>query len=505
MKKRYIIILVTFLVGAFSCSKDWLDVNTNPNNATTATAELVFPSGVASVAAQVGGYYNLLGGFWSQYWSQSNSANQYKYIDQYEIPASAFNAIWREMYVGAISDLQITINEARKVENWSYNMMATVMQVYAWQIMVDLYDNVPYYQALSADSASRNFNPVYDNGQDIYDNLILRLDEAIAKGTSPLSAKQQKQDLVFYKDGISVSAQMEDWIRFANTLKLKIYLRQAYARPTVAQAGVSALYASGALFLNKDAALKVYKDEEGKDNPLYASNVRKLNVGTNLRVSATLYRYLEAKKDPRLNTYLSDVTKKNPMPQGGFNIPTIEMDPSSVCVFKQTPIDPVYFISLVESNLLQAEAIVRGWGTGNAKTLYDAAITQDFTRKGIATGPLDSLLVKSIYYAYPSAGTSEVQLEAIIMAKWVAFAGSQSLEAFFETNRTGYPKVSTIPAWVDGNYNENYIPGLLTYSLEGTTSGLFPKRLLYPQDEVNTNSSFPGQTEVTQKVWWDKK
>jgi hypothetical protein len=103
-----------------------------------------------------------------------------------------------------------------------------------------------------------------------------------------------------------------------------------------------------------------------------------------------------------------------------------------------------------------------------------------------------------------------------MMAKWVAFAGSQGMEMFFEINRTHYPGISPLPSWKSGGYNADYTnpvtnPGyfsdakILTYSLEGTTSGLFPKSLVYPQDEVTLNDNFPGQRLVTDKVWWDVK
>jgi len=108
-------------------------------------------------------------------------------------------------------------------------------------------------------------------------------------------------------------------------------------------------------------------------------------------------------------------------------------------------------------------------------------------------------------YEYPAAGTFEQKQEAIMMAKWAAFAGSQGIEMFFETCRTHYPRISSVPSWTAGAYNTAYVGGLLTYSLEGVTSNLFPKRLTYPQDEVNLNTNFPGQKLVTDKVWWDVK
>ena len=144
-----------------------------------------------------------------------------------------------------------------------------------------------------------------------------------------------------------------------------------------------------------------------------------------------------------------------------------------------------------------------GWGTGDAKALYDEAVALSFDRYG---EDASTFLAPGGAYEYPAGGTFEAeQQKAIMMAKWAALAGTQGLEMFFETNRTHYPGISAVPSWANGAYNTEYVGGLLTYSLEGVTSGVFPKGFIYPQQEVNLNTNFPGQRTVTTKVWWDTK
>jgi len=491
----YSITALVLFFGLYGCSKDWLDVNQDPNNPANASAELAFPAGVLSVGATGGGYYNLIGGFWSQYWAQSNSANQYKYIDQYQITSSDFNGQWREMYSNGLSDLNYVIAESEAKENWTFYLMGTVMQAYGFAMMVDFYNDIPYTEAFLGDAESPNFDPKFDAGYDVYKDLIARIDVALAKEATELTEAQANSDFLFGGD-------YDQWVRFANTLKLRMYLRMTYSHPAEAEAGVRSL--EGAEFLASDAALKMFVNSENQDNPLYASDRRKLNVGTNLRVSTTLYRYFEQNADPRLASILQDPTKNKPMPQGGYNIPTTQLDAPAVCVFKLAATDPVYFISDVESYLLQSEAVMRGWLTGDAKALYDMGVTAEFTRKGLDGS---ALIADGGVYAYPSTGTAEEKLEAIIMAKWAAFAGSQGHEAFFEQCRTGYPAVSAVPAWDkdNGSYNDAYVGGKIVYSIEGTTSGAFPMRLIYPQDEINLNANCPAQTAITDKVWWNKR
>jgi len=494
-----------------SCSEEWLDVNTDPNSPESASAELVFSSGTLELATIVGGYYNLLGGFWSNYWTQSNAANQYKYIDQYNIIETDFEDQWAEMYASALNDLHYVKTQAETDEEWTLYLMATVLEAYGYQVLVDLYDNIPYTDALKGETDG-NFTPEFQNGPDIYSALITEIDNALGKELNILSDKKLKQDFIF--GGADASVQPDLWIQFANTLKLKIYMRQMYARPAVAEAGVRALFTSGAEFLSTDAMLDIYIDAADRDNPLYASNVRKLNTGTNLRSSASLYNYLyddgALNFDPRFDELMGPSPSGSgnvALPQGGFSVLSTDVDPTTVSVFVLSPTTPVTLISEAESYFLQAEAIAMGWGSGDAQAMYEAGVLADFAKYGLDGS---ALVGAGGRYEYPAGGSFEQQQEAIIMAKWVSMAGTQSIEAFFETNRTHFPAYYT-PA--GANYSARYADalaasGVISYSLEGLTQGQFPKRLIIPRNERLTNPNVPAAmktAKITDKVWWDKK
>ncbi len=88
-------------------------------------------------------------------------------------------------------------------------------------------------------------------------------------------------------------------------------------------------------------------------------------------------------------------------------------------------------------------------------------------------------------------------MKAIILQKWAAAFPGNGFEAFFDTNRTGYPEISTVD-----QSDEDYIPGTLSYSINGTTGGIFPMRLPFPSDVRARNSNAPAQSEITAPVWW---
>ena len=130
-------------------------------------------------------------------------------------------------------------------------------------------------------------------------------------------------------------------------------------------------------------------------------------------------------------------------------------------------------------------------GTG-AKALYDDAVTANFARNGVSVG---SLLTGA--YSYPVSGTLNQKIEAIITQKWVASFPGNGFEAFFEKNRTGYPLTSSV-----SQSNAGYIPGQLAYAVNGSTAGLFPKRIVYPLSERNGNPNTPTLVPITTPVWW---
>jgi len=150
-------------------------------------------------------------------------------------------------------------------------------------------------------------------------------------------------------------------------------------------------------------------------------------------------------------------------------------------------------MSKEESLFLQAEAMERANGGTGAKALYDAAVDANFARYAASA---TSLLAGS--YAYPTAGTFDQKLEAIITQKWAASFPGNGFEAFFEKNRTGYPLTSTVP-----QSNAGYVPGQIAYSVNGGTGGLFPRRIVYPLSERNANPNTPTLLPITTPVWWD--
>lgn len=501
MKQTSIKIILCIVIIFASC-EDWLDINQDPNNPDEANEELTLAAGISSVAYVYGGRYQVLGALWSQHWTQSLGATQYSGLDSYDISSSTYdNRQFGELYTGALKNFEYIRDLSRKNEKWNYYIMATVMQAYTFHILADLYGQIPFSEALKGEEGT--ITPAYEDGQDIYDSLITRIDYALASDYENDDLEDVgSEDILF--DG-----KIDRWVEFANTLKLKIYLRQLHTRPDIAREGIESLYNDPDIkFLTSSVAMSQFTNETGRRNPLYETDIVFLGNNPNLILSNTLLSFMNDKGDLERLDALFDFPENGGghkgLDQGNYNDPDEPKGTNSASYSKpyMSPFAPVYLMSASEAYFLQAEAIIR-YGVkpySDAKEMYENGIKNSFQRLGLLIS--EEFFGPGDVYEFPAEGSPlETFIESIIIQKWIALANIQSLETFFEHNRTHYPKVSDVPA-----DNGDYVPGEFTISVNNVTSGRFPKRLIFPESEYSGNpNNTPAKVEVYENVWWDTK
>ncbi len=487
-------IIATLLIGALfigeGCRKTF-DINHDPNNPSldVGTPKIVFPVAVMGVAGVEGGDLALVGGILGEYLTQAAAANQYKIIDQYDLKTTDYNAQYTTLYSYGLKNLQFVIDKANESQDWNFYLMGNVMKAYATGLLVDIYDKIPYTEALHGIG---NLTPHFDDGYTIYKSLIAGIDSALGKDFSALTAidlratNEGNIDLLFGGD-------IDKWKQFANTLELKLYLRMINAKPDEAKAGIEALYARNAQFLKEDAKVTGFSDNPSLSNPLYEQNIRQLNTATNLVASNTFLKFLQENNDPRATDFFG--ANATGLDQGDFlNSSNAALGAS---IFKQSATDPVVFLSAAESYFLQAEARERYFSGDGAKQLYNNGVVAAFSALGEDGS---SFVAPGGAYAYPS-GTSAQNIEAILVQKWTSFAyGVHLIEGWFERNRTGLPKNSPVYS-----SDPSYAPGEFVVSKNSVLgAGQYPKRLVFPDAEISTNPNTPAQVPITTPVWWGK-
>lgn len=476
--KKIIVSLIVLATAFVSCNTD-LDINSDPDilDPNNAPLSAQLPAGIVGIVGSEGAGMAIFGGFWSQYWTQSNAANQFKDIDNYSAGTADYNFIWNGMFDG-LGDIRNVKRRALAEGNWKYYLIATTLEVQASQVLTDMYGSIPYKEANNV----LILEPKFNTGEEVYTFMIEDLNDALSRDLSASSGSNPAgDDFLFGGD-------MDKWTKFANTLKLKVYMRQSNSsRAAIASAGITQMINDGVEFLDEDAAMTQFTDAIDQSNPLYEFVIRRLNVATNLRMSTTLSSYLVNNSDPRKSAFYNS---GNALNQGDYNN---TVGAGTIATVKLSATTPVLLMSKEESLFLQAEAMIRYNGGTGAKALYDAAVSANFARHGSSAA---AFLTGA--YAFPDSGTFDQKLEAIMTQKWVAGFPGNGFEAFFDTNRTGYPRTSTVP-----QSNISYIPGQLAYAVNGSTGGSFPKRIVYPLSERNANPNTPTLVPITTPIWWD--
>lgn len=476
-KNKLIAVLFTVLT-LFSCSEDFFDINTDPNNPATVTPRLVLPSAIAGSAYVIGGYYHHLGGVWSQHYTQSTAASQWVNLEEYSLTEGDFDTQFQSLYSSALEDYEYIRTESEKKQDWSFYMIATLMQAYTFNVLADLYGDIPFSEALKGVGT---LTPKWDSGETVYDSLLNRIDAALNHDFAASSVSVVGfSDIVF--GGIpgkeaKASDQINDWRRFANTLKLKMYLRYVNKDPNKFRDKIAALLAENN-FLTKDAKMIAFKNEEDNRNPFYETFIDRLSG--NVAASATLLNYIKGAGDARLDALFSTPESGGQhaaIPQGFYReAQTQYASYKNLSLPKFSPTSPVYFFSLPEVYFLISEAQLRYGSAAVAEQYYKMGIDASFALLGVNPNPA----------LYQTGGVYEFKgLESIITQKWVAAANVRAIESFFDKNRTGFP-------------------GFFTESPVSTIGSETPQRLLYPDSERKSNPNTPALKRIYEKVWWAK-
>lgn len=492
IKKRLLVAAAGLILLSVGGCKKQLDINENPNVAQDVTPALLLPTAQLEIGSALGVDMNNNGSIWVQYWTQNASASQYRTLERYQPTASTYDRVWSLFYSGALPDLK-RMNQLATASNLrQYQAISNLLTAYSFQLLTDAWGDVPFTEALKGlTEEGAVLNPRFDRQEAIYDSVIQITQVGLALVDEEDPNHPGSDDLIY-------QGNMANWRKFGNTLLLKMYLRLSERSPAKAQAGIAALYNSGAEFIGSedgDDAQISYSTGSGSSNPL-AVEARRL--GQNQIASATSADSMNSNNDPRRAVFYNAATPTTAIrglrqgettAQSGvtYNIPNSNTGANAAAVGSEGGLAassaPVKFISSYESLFLQAEVVARGWATGDAADLFSRGISANFASYGLEE--FDEDYQDEAYWAqYPTGGSVSAQIRHIITQKWFSMNGNQGFEAWTEWRRTGYPEFLVVSAG----------------SLIGNQ---FPARFFYPDAEFSRNANFPGQPRITDRVWWD--
>jgi Starch-binding associating with outer membrane len=502
MKKLLIVIVIGAAMMSSSCQKGFLtSLANNPNAPTTAAAtpQLVLPATLTSIINITNGVNYQSEGSWMGYWMYSPGYSFNSGVENYVMTQSGPQH-WDDYY-GVLTNLNFIVDETNGNHQYAnYNAIANILEAVCFKNLVDLYNDVPYSNALEGQG---DFYPSYDNGSDIYDSLVLKLDNAMDTINANLNDASVNLPA---NDDIMFGGDMTQWLEFANTLKLKMLVQQSAVSSKQSYLSTEAAKTASFGYLTQDALVNPgYSISQ--PSPMYGG----FGLGASGAINSqftfivsnqTAIDFYKKTNDVRLGYFCAanGVYPNNPA-YNTVNLPLNFSDYAANYLGNQasisgggsgigpgliqSPDQSAVMMLAAESYFVQAEATVYGWlpgGAAAAQTLYQDGITASYEYLNVGGSTASADTYAAAYYnqsnvsfvSFPLTASSDSLIHIIIEQKWAALNGISNVEAYDDWRRTynsatntGYP---IVPVSISPSNSEPHMPFRYYYPTEETTS-----------------------------------
>lgn len=520
---RYILaaLMLSFSVG---CTEKFDEINTNPKSVTVDRLDQSSYGLIVKKAFYGAVFYGDVMPFLRGHAAFTDLYANYQAHTHPDFFSDSFilNGAWLDVFFTGFyrnAAPQIKYAEDFAVEN-NYLVEAAMMKVwrvYTYHKITDFWGPIPYSNFGNGEKTVG-----YDPQDVIYHDFFTTLEEAIAvfKANTGQVSFLGGQDVVY-------GGNVDQWLKLANTLRLRLAMRVKYVDPELAKSQAEQAVADGVI-------------ESNADNGYVASSAdwrnpyNTITQWSDFRMSADMESVLKGYLDPRVADYYGEAAEPDPSddPDGvvfnyegirngqsksdkqgkGFNAKASNMAPPYLAVGDKGP--DWQLLRAAEAYFLRAEGALEGWNMGGtAETLYNQGILASLAEYGhgetdllgndyltstrVPTKPdAETEPASDVPIRYDAGASKERQLEQIITQKWIALY-PDSEEAWADRRRTGYPTL---------------FDRLMSDNPDFSVSDI-PSRLPYVSSEFDTNreaveeaiTMLGGPDNGVTRLWWDVK
>ncbi len=481
MKRNKIMVFIV-LGLVLSCTDDAAlsRLNDDPKNPTSGVPDDVFftnaQRNLVDINASIDINFNIF-----RFLVQYASSPLYTQESQYDLQTRTIPGnYWRTLYRDILTDFRAARDELNDPESYSLsdeipirdNRLAIIqlLEVYTYAQLVDTFGNIPYSEALDGD----NITPAYDEAATIYQDLIAKLNSAITQLDTDIQGFGNA-DLIYEGD-------ISKWIKFGNSLKLKLAMTLADVNPSLSQM-LAEEAAANVFESNEDNAVLPYLTSPPNTNPIWEDLVQ--SGRSDYFMANTIVDAMNDLEDPRRDVFFSNPIDGEYV--GGEY--AAGGDFASTSHFGDAFIEPEMpgdILDYAEVNFLLADAAARGYDVGGtAEEHYNTAIRASFEYWGLTETDATAYLANpDVAYA-----TAEGNFKQKIGTQmWIALF-NRGTEAWLQWRRFDYPILNAAPQ---------------------LTVDDIPVRYTYPIDEQNRNNSNRetvasaiGGDNVNTKLFWD--
>lgn len=472
--KKIVLLMILMAATITSCSDDLSDVNVDTKEPTEVAADVLVSNATKELVDQMvntnvnTNIFKMI----AQYWTETTYTDEANYN---LIERNVNGSLWNILYRDVLKDLK----EAKRIlaENpegglseeqiANQDAMISVLEVYTWHVLVDTFGDIPYTEALDLE----NSTPVYDDDAAIYADLVVRLNEAISKFT-PGAGTFGDADYIYGGDAAG-------WMKFANSLKLRLALRHADVDDAKAATMATEAIAAGVIESQADNATMQYQAAAPNTNPIWEDLVQSGRL--DFVAANTIVDIMNDLEDPRRDDYFAENQDNYKGGVYGANGNTHSNSTIYSELFEDPQLEGV-LMDLAEVEFLRAEAAARGYTSESAEEHYQSAITASIVYWG-GTEAEAAAYIGTSGVSYSAANWQE----RIGTQKWIALY-NRGFEGWSSWRKLGYPTLA--------NAAESGLP--------------VPRRFTYPTSEQSLNGdnleaaqSAIGGDEQQTSVFWD--
>lgn len=516
-KRTIYILLAVVSLFAFSCKKDFNEVNTDPiGKSAVSASQLLAPALVDVLSANMVRNRNFNNELMQVTVDISDAEGK---VFRYDVRRTWADYTWNAWYV-ELTNLRDIYTIANKPEslNASYKGISLITQAWVFQLLTDVYGDVPYTQANQGKEGV--YEPVFDKQKDIYLDLFNKLEEA-NKLLSEGKAITASSDPVYQGD-------INKWRRFGNSLYLRLLLRisgkSEVSTQAIAKIKEIAETNKGnyPIMENNTHTAKILWNGTNSSTSVYSSpfmiSVRAVDFRTPA-ITNFFIGNLANWADPRVNTTfgVNGVSRFGiaPGPAGLIGVPSgydagtsiikqsyFYSDAQNSGVTLQTDPYTGIIMNCAEVDFILAEAAAKGWisGTGESYYLKGIADAINYWLPTRFTSVSDPALASYVVAAdinwnnnlplENSAINSSSKMQLIHLQKYYAMF-LVDFQQWIEYRRTGHPFLPKGTGLANG--------------------GKMPSRLNYPLVTQSTNPTsyknavaVQGADDINTLVWWQK-
>lgn len=480
MKKITYILTTVLLLSTLSCTKDFEEINTNPNAPNSVQPSLLLRQVIYNFGENMS-YEGFVAG---DLLSQHRTALDFNLFDRHALKSPQLGGNPWPVFYKNLRDNEIILKKSRQSSTLKvYEGPALILKAYMAAGLTDLFGDVPYFTAFNGTEGE--VTPVYDTQQSIYLNengILDNLDKGIA-------AIQNYSDAIPLQGDILYNGNLQSWIRFAKSLKIKYLLRISEKIDVSAQ--LQALYTEGN-FITANAQNAIFNFTNTAPNSFRLAQLR---VGdfNNFVLSETMEDILVDLNDTRISKFFRPFSNST---SGQFNglVNGINSSSTSIALANYSLAGTAFredtssldanFITAWEVQFALAEAAEKGLIIADGQTLYENGVTLAFQYWNTPL-PANYLTGSA---AYNAVGSSPMR--QIITQKWIANI-INGYEGWVEYRRTGFPQLRTISA----SLNNNLIPVRMPYPAEEEALN---------RENYNIAASATDDNSINFPVWWDE-